>query len=302
MADNTQVTPGVGESIRSKDKGAAKTQVIAFDIGGGGVESLLDQRNSMPVMGSPGAPIRVGPPDYGIDSGNYFRTGQVVFSEPQDQSVLGAWNDGIGSASIDWKVPFNGQPGIKLDPQGQVASGTNPGTSPITTGVVWKRRFQFALAGIYSAECWIRWSSENNGTNTFSVLDHYNRDGTNAWLGRLWLDNTLNPLSLKIVDSTLSYIQIATCQIFPATHMYDLNGGRYDKGGQWSFARLIVDFAQRKYVGIQFNDVYYDLSAYSLVQLASTGAQAMHFGFSYAQKTSTRRYMHVCGLTGRRYA
>lgn len=52
MADNSDRTPGSGETIRTEDKGGVKTQVIVIDVGGSGAEQLLgDLLARLPVGG-----------------------------------------------------------------------------------------------------------------------------------------------------------------------------------------------------------------------------------------------------------
>jgi hypothetical protein len=41
MADNFNVTPGTGVTIRSIEKNSKKSQVVVLDVGGAGAESLL---------------------------------------------------------------------------------------------------------------------------------------------------------------------------------------------------------------------------------------------------------------------
>lgn len=48
MSDNT-VLPGSGEAVRDLDKGGIKTQVMALDVGGAGVEKLLSIDNPLPA-------------------------------------------------------------------------------------------------------------------------------------------------------------------------------------------------------------------------------------------------------------
>lgn len=48
MSDNT-VLPGSGEAVRDLDKGGIKTQVMALDVGGAGVEKLLSTDNPLPA-------------------------------------------------------------------------------------------------------------------------------------------------------------------------------------------------------------------------------------------------------------
>lgn len=263
------------------------------------------------VRGAKGTPLRV-QPEPSFDVSNIFNPGVILFEEPCGYPhsnplvpVCGAWNDGAGSASIDWEQPFNGKPSVRLDPQGNVTGGTtDPTSSPLTSGVVWKRRLQFAdHNGVYSTECWIRWTSTNLSTNCYTVVNCYNRDGTNGHYGRMWIDTTVDPVSLKYLDSTGTYVQIGTCNINVVNHMYELGSGRVDVAGQWSFARLVVDFTNWQYVGFQFNDVYYDLSGIGIRTITSSGARAMHFGVDLVAKNATvPRYINVAELRGRRYS
>lgn len=41
MADNTQVTAGVGDTMRSKDRAGVKSQIVGLDVGIGGTEQLM---------------------------------------------------------------------------------------------------------------------------------------------------------------------------------------------------------------------------------------------------------------------
>lgn len=263
------------------------------------------------VRGMQGTPVRVQPEPV-FDVSTIFNPGVILFEEPCGYPnsnprvpFMGAWNDGAGSASLDWEVPFNGKPSVRLDPQGNVTSGTtDPTSSPLTTGVVWKRRLQFAdHYGVYGTECWIRWSSTNLSTNNYTVVNCYNRDGTNGHYGRLWIDTTVDPVSLKYLDSTGAYVQAGTCNINVPNHMYELLSARIDQAGQWSFVRLVVNFTLWQYVGFQFNDVWYDLSGIAIRTISSTGARAMHFGVDLVAKNATvPRYINVAELRGRRYS
>jgi hypothetical protein len=54
--------------------------------------------------------------------------GLVIFEENFDDGIMGMWNDGSGSASVDHNVRFNGHPSVRLDPQ------TVSGTATFTGG------------------------------------------------------------------------------------------------------------------------------------------------------------------------
>lgn len=51
MANNTTL-PGTGDVVRDIDKDGVKTQVMAIDIGGAGIEVLADANHPMPVADS----------------------------------------------------------------------------------------------------------------------------------------------------------------------------------------------------------------------------------------------------------
>jgi hypothetical protein len=52
VADNTLLNPGTaGDTIRTVQKGASKTEVVILDMGGSGAESLVSASNPLPVTG-----------------------------------------------------------------------------------------------------------------------------------------------------------------------------------------------------------------------------------------------------------
>lgn len=54
MADNSDRTPGSGETIRTEDKSGVKTQVVLLDLGGSGAEALVgDSTNALPAALQP---------------------------------------------------------------------------------------------------------------------------------------------------------------------------------------------------------------------------------------------------------
>jgi hypothetical protein len=69
---------------------------------------------------APYAPARTGPARPS--------TGRVLFTEDFSDGILGMYNDGIGSASVDHNIRFNGLPSVRLDPQ------TVSGTATFTGG------------------------------------------------------------------------------------------------------------------------------------------------------------------------
>jgi hypothetical protein len=235
----------------------------------------------------------------------------LLFIENASNPSLGMWNDGTvvannvgsGSVSRDNEVPFGGIPSYRLDCQAATTSNSDPGTTAATSGIVFKRRLQYVVRGIYSVECWFRLTSNNvTGTNTFFSMSIYNRDGTNAHHGRIWLDTaTGGAYALKYLNSSGVWTSAATLNINAANHLYDLVNSNVDKAGMWSYWKLRYDFNADKYVDALFNDQYIDLSGQGGYVSASNGAQAMHFSVEWAQKTATRRYMNVAQMIGRRW-
>jgi hypothetical protein len=230
--------------------------------------------------------------------------GEILFVEDFRTPVMGMWNDGLGSASRDLEVPFAGLPSVRLDPQGNTVNNTDPGTSPLTNGVVYKRRIHDSYSGIFGAECWFRWTSSSNNLNIFSSLSVYNRDGANFWMSRLWLDpmgNNVDPHA-RILKSDGTYLDVMTVtgQNGTGSHLYDPTSGQLDKAGGWHYAKLVTDLKNKKYIRAQFDSATVDLTGTDIYTAPSTGFAGMHFSFEYSQKTSTRRFMNIAQFIGTR--
>jgi hypothetical protein len=241
-------------------------------------------------------------------------TGRALYVEDFAAVQPGMWNDGVGSASRDCNIMFNGRPTLKLDPQGQVASGaTNPGRTAATSGVVVKRRIHDGFRHKFGIEFWFRMSSTNltAGTAFFSA-SIYNRDGTNAWHSRVYFNPNGNnqPMLAQILDGAATaaasgtpvYTTVATSvlQNGAGSHTYNPAGGGLDRAGGWHWCKLVADFTTKKYVSLQFDgETVVDLSAYSMDQTATTGFAGMHHSFEFSASTSTRpRYVHLANLVG----
>lgn len=235
-------------------------------------------------------------------------SGQILFVENFKNCATGMYNDGVGSASRDNEITFAGLPTVRLDPQGNTTSNTDPGNSPDNSGVVFKRRINHFVGlngagGIYGVEHWMRFTSDNNTANIFYSTSLYNRDGTNFYMSRFWIDPTVNPVSLKILTSAGTWKQIGTYgnpTPYVAQHLYNpltLTPARYDRAGLWNYAKLVTDLTNLKYVYVQFNELVFPLSD-AMFQAASSGAATMHFSVEYAQKTSTRRFVNVANVVG----
>ena len=225
-----------------------------------------------------------------------------MFVEDHSNNYEGMFNDGSGSASLDYDTMFDNRPTIRLDPQGNTSSGTTPGISPLTTGVVFKRRINDNFSGAFGAETWVRWTSSNNNTNVFTTVSLYNRDGTNAWVSRFWIDTTAGTDSANIfyLNSAGTYTQLGSTiatQSF-TQHQWDPVNGSWDRAGTWHYVKLVTNFSTKQYVSIQFDDVVFPLGGQGVFQLASTGAKTMHFSAEFAQKTATRRFINIGPMIG----
>lgn len=231
--------------------------------------------------------------------------GRILFVEDHSSGLNGMFNDGCGSASVDYDIMFNGRPTVRLDPQGNTnASATTPGTSPLTQGVVFKRRINDGFSGTFGMETWLRWTSANNnasGPGVLTTASLYNRDGTSAWLSRFWIDTSTgtDQAALSYLNSSGTYTQLAsvTNQSF-TQHQWDPVNSGWDRAGTWHYVKLITNMQSKQYVSIQFDDQVFSLSGTSIYQLASTGAKTMHFSVDYSQKTATRRFMNVGPVVG----
>lgn len=230
---------------------------------------------------------------------------RLLFLEDCRHPVLGMWNDGAGSAHRDCEIPFAGLPSIRLNPQGSTTGNSEPGTSPLTTGVVMKRRIHDDYSGKFGVECWFRWTSANNTSNILTSMSLYNRtraDGGHFYMSRLWFDpggNNSEPW-VKVLKADASYELIATVtnQDGTGSHLYDPTTGQIDKAGGWHYAKLVTDLENKEYVRCQFDDKIVDLTGVPIYIGNSAGFAGMHFSFEYSQRTSTRRFMNIAQFCG----
>jgi hypothetical protein len=195
-----------------------------------------------------------------------------------------------------------------------------PGRTAATTGVVAKRRVLDPFTGRFGVEAWFRMTSQNvNTTTVFPVMALYNRDGSQAYHGRVWLApmgnnqpmqawildgaatqaaNPSNPLSGS-VSGVWRSVATSTNQNGAGSHTYDPPNGALDRAGAWHHCKLVVDLKNSKYVSVQLDGgAVVDLSAYSLDVTTTTGAAMMHFSFEFAATTSTRRFINVARVIG----
>lgn len=188
----------------------------------------------------------------------------------------------------------------------------NPGRTANVTGVVAKRRIHENFLERIGLEVWFRLTSTNNTTNTYPTLSVYNRDGTSAFHGRIWLRPQGNnlPLDVLILDGAATAaanavpltgggaawrkVDTSDRQNSSGTHLYEPFSGRMDRAGGWHWAKLVVDFSTQKYVSCQLDGrPIVDLSAYNLDQTTTAGFAGMHCSFEYCAGTTTPRYMHT---------
>ena len=243
--------------------------------------------------------------------------GQVIYVEDFRGVQPGLWNDALGLAWRDCDIMWNGKPTLRLDTGGVANAGaTNPGRTVSTSGVVMKRRIHDGFRHAFGVEFWFRMTSLNLTTNTFVSMSIYNRDGTNATHGRIWLDPNGNnvPMVGRILDGTatnaLSGTNPASTAVYTAvttsvnqngagTHTYDVPTGRLDRAGGWHWCKLVVDFRTGKYVSIQLDgESAVDLSAYTLDVTTSAGMAGMHHSFEISATTSTRRFINIANVIG----
>lgn len=245
-----------------------------------------------------------------------YPSGNIIFTEDFRSPAVGFWNDGVGSCTRDCDITLGGLPTLRLDAQGNVSGGSNPGRTAITTGVVAKRRIHDGFSGRFGVECWFRMTSLNLTSNAFFSVSLYNRDGANAYHSRVWLNPNGNnqPMLAQILDgaatNTLSgtngsgtavYTTVATSvlQNGGGTHNYDPPTGRLDRAGGWHYIKLVSDMATKKYVSLQIDgQPVVDLSAYQMDQTTTTGFAGMHFSAELSATTSSSRFVNIAQVIG----
>lgn len=243
-------------------------------------------------------------------------SGRVLYGEAFRYIRPGLWNDGVGWVMRDCDIPFNDRPTCRLDTGGQSNGGAaNPGRTAITTGVVAKRRIHDGYRGRFGVEAWVRFTSLNLTTNTLLSMSIYNRNGTQAHHGRVWLDPAGNnvPMHGRILDGTASnalsgtvgsgtavYADVVTSvsQNGAGSHTYDPPSGRLDLVGGWHFVKLVVDFVTLKYVSLQLDAEVVDVSTYNMDVTDTTGFAGMHHSFEFSAGTTTRRFVNVANMIG----
>lgn len=241
----------------------------------------------------------------------------------------------VGGSTGAWTVTFDGV-GILNIPGTAATSCTtanigsatfqannpNPnGTgSPVTTGVVFKRRIDDQFSGTFGWSLWLRPTSKSSATSFTSVfcVSLYNRDGASAWLSRVMIqtavgmtiggiwsnDNqilwTLTGASNTQTGPTWVPFALLTNTAFNQ-HSWDPVSGSWDTAGGWHYVKIVTDFVTKTYVSVQFDGlIYTSMAGQSMYQIVGdTGAKLMHFSVEHAMaQSATRRFWNIARCVG----
>jgi hypothetical protein len=217
------------------------------------------------------------------------------------------YNDGAGVAFRDTDIMFNGKHTLRLCPVQTTTTNVNPGRSANTQGIVCKFRRNNLVgttgvpSNVFGWEQWMRWTSNGNFTsNIITSSSIYNRDGTNLWTGRLWIDLRVTPIVLYVLQSGGTWAQIGTYNMADGG-TYQPENGLFDRAGQWSYVKLVIDEYNKTYRSVQFNEAFFDLTNSAVLSnntidsLADTGTRVLHFSTEYAQRNNpaTEQFMNI---------
>ncbi len=230
--------------------------------------------------------------------------GRIFFIEDFRAPTMGMYSDGAGSAHRDCEVMFANLPTARLDPQSNLVTGTNPGIAgPNQQGVVFKSRIKDNFSGSLAMEYWLRFTSGNIFANGGAITSCsiYNRDGTNFWGARIWIDTSpaTGSINLWYLSSAGSWVQFDTWIQNAQFHGYQPDIGLKDKVGEWFYVKLLADMKNKVYSTFQFNDRLTTFaSGTALRSVADTGPQDQHFSLEFGQNDATRRYINVAQVVG----
>jgi hypothetical protein len=233
----------------------------------------------------------------------------------------------VGSGWLFVAYTPSGNPAAYTD-TGTAASGaipvaattSCPGRTASTAGVVAKRRILDPFVGALGFEGWFRMTSTGLTSNTYPVLAIYNRDGTSAFHGRVWLNPITNNGNMQafILDGNASAASnfgagptgsgavwvskaTSTLQNSAGSHSYMPSTGQFDQSGGWHHVKLIIDTLNKTYLSLRLDGgPIVDLSSYALDVTTTSGAAMNHFSVEMMATTSTYRYMHWNTLRGTR--
>ncbi len=220
--------------------------------------------------------------------------GKTIFLEDFSNPNVSMHNDGKGSAHRTCDVTFDSFPTVMLDAQGNIATGSDPGSVPNTGGVVFKRRVVNRVNGKVGYEHWIYFSGSNLTSATRISTSIYIRDGTNINIGRIWYDLAATDISIKYLQSDGTYT-IVTSYPWNRQVTYDPSIGNEDKAGEWNYVKLVIDFDKKEYVSFQWNEVLTSLAGKAIRSTADTAARnLLHFSHEMFQTDSARlRTLHL---------
>lgn len=275
-----------------------------------------------------------------------IKTGGVNYIVLNTPAAAGQWPTVSGNSCVltytgavttggagNWTVTFTGVNLLALPGAPEVSVTTaNQGTatmaacnpnpnctgSPLTSGVVFKRRVCDQFSGRFGHSFWFRPTGKSAATSFTSVFTGslYNRDGVNLWAARCLIQtavgmnppggvwNNDNQILWYITGVSAGFVLVPFAFLTRAAfnqHSWDPVGGTWDRAGGWHYLKLIADFAVTQYVSIQFDEaVYTSMAGQPLYQgIGDTGAKMMHFSVELAMAQSpTRRFWNVAKVTG----
>lgn len=299
----------------------------------GGSPQTITTSSSSTLVGTTsqaGAPvIKAGALNYILLNG---QSGGTSPSGDGNSYVLTYTSSVTSGGSGAWTVTFSGVNVLAL-PGTPAASVTtaNIGTSvmaacnpnpnatgsPLTSGVVYKRRLDDSFSGKFGNSFWFRPTSKSAASSFTSVLTGslYNRDGQNFWASRCMVQVAvgMNPGTWNNDNQLLWYVTGTSTGGFLwvpfafstktgySQHSWDPVSGSWDRAGGWNYMKIVADFVNLQYVSIQVNDTTYaSMAGVPLYQgIGDTGAKMMHFSIELAQaQSATRRFWNVANVVG----
>ena len=116
----------------------------------------------------------------------------------------------------------------------------------------------------------------------------------------MWIDLSVSPISLKVLLNGGSYVQVGTYNVGDGA-TYQPETGLFDRAGQWNYVKIVIDFYNKVYKSLQFNETFFDLtnpavlSSNAIDTTADTGVRTMHFSTEFAQTNSipTERFINI---------
>lgn len=241
----------------------------------------------------------------------------------------------VSGATGAWTITFTGV--AVLDIPGTAAAScttTNVGVatfqacnpnpnatgSPLTSGVVFKRRIDDQFTGTFGWSVWLRPTSKSSATSFTSVVavSLYNRDGASAWLSRVMIqtavgmttaagwsnDNQILWYVTGVSNSANGFMWVpfailTTCAF--NQHSWDPVSGTWDTAGGWHYVKIVTDFAAATYESIQFDGVRYtSMAGQPIYQIVGdSGAKLMHFSVEHAlAQSAARRFWNMAHGVG----